>query len=281
MRCGANVDPIESGTPLKMTSEYHTETFIQHFVERMLILASRAKERQGSEALESVASLYQYAPAYRWILANVPRGSSVLDWGCGNGHFSVFLREAGYAVTSYGFQAPDLLAMVDPTLGGYVSGQHPVRLPFPDAEFDCVVSIGVLEHVREVGGDEVASVVEISRVLRNDGVFFCYHFPNRYSWIEFVSRMIGKWAHAYRYSRQQVHRIFDAAGMSASRLGRYGVLPRNVLRKLRFFGLERSFAFARCVDLVDRLLLVPFGFFAQNWMLVAEKPRPVSDGRTH
>lgn len=254
-----------------MPPMHHIEIFIRQFVERLRALALRAKEKQGSEALESIVSLYQYAPAYRWILANIPRGSRVLDWGCGNGHFSIFLREAGYVVTSYGFQPPELLALVSPTLVEYVAGSDPVQLPFPDSDFDCVVSIGVLEHVREVGGDEVASVREIRRVLKDRGVFYCYHLPNKYSWIEFVSRVLGKWSHSFRYSRTDVLRIFDFTGMSIDRLVRYGVLPRNTLRKLRVLRLTRSFVFARWFDVTDRLLLPVFGFVAQNWALAARK----------
>lgn len=258
-------------------SEDRVETFIRQFAEHLLHLVPRARDKQGSEALESIGSLYQYAPAYRWILRNVPKGSRVLDWGCGNGHFSIFLREAGYVVTSYGFQTPELLAVVDAQLNGYVAADDPVYLPFVDSAFDCVVSIGVLEHVREVGGDEVASVREIRRVLKDSGRFLCYHFPNRTSWIEFLSRCIGKWSHTYRYSRTQVIGIFDNADLTIDWLVRYGVLPRNILRKLRVVHMERSFGFVRFFDFMDRMLLLVLGFFAQNWMLVATKPPAAVD----
>jgi hypothetical protein len=33
-----------------------------------------------------------------------------------------------------------------------------VMLPFPDTCFDAVASVGVLEHVRETGGNELASL---------------------------------------------------------------------------------------------------------------------------
>lgn len=254
-----------------MYPRHERDLFIKQFLKELLQLGLKIKKKQGSEAIESLASLHQYIPAYRWILANLPVGSKVLDWGCGNGHFSVFLREAGYVVTSYGFQPPELLAVVSPRLDEYVEGGDPVQLPFPEAAFDCVVSIGVLEHVREVGGDEVASVREIRRVLKDRGVFYCYHLPNKYSWIEFVSRSLGKWSHAFRYSRADVLKIFSSAGMSVDGLGRYGVLPRNTLRKLSVLRLNRSFLFARSFDVADRLLLPVLGFFAQNWMLAARK----------
>lgn len=254
------------------------ERFIRQFLTNLLHVGALVKERQGSEALESMASLHQYLPAYRWMLAHVPTGAKVLDWGCGNGHFSYFLQEAGYEVTPYGFQQPEIYAAAYPGRSGYVQGEDPVLLPFVDGAFDCVVSIGVLEHVREVGGDEVASLREIRRVLKDRGVFFCYHLPNKYSWIEFMSRLIGKWSHAFRYSRSEVLRIFGSAGMSVEAVSRYGVLPRNWLRKLNVLGLNRSLLLAQGVDLSDRLLQPVFGFFAQNWTLVARKTESQGGG---
>ncbi|MBQ4132690.1 MAG: methyltransferase domain-containing protein [Desulfovibrionaceae bacterium] len=45
-------------------------------------------------------------------------------------------------------------------------------------------SIGVFEHVHETGGDQLASLKEISRVLKPEGFFLCFHLPNKYSWVE-------------------------------------------------------------------------------------------------
>lgn len=47
-------------------------------------------------------------------------------------------------------------------------------IPFPDATFDYLITSHVIEHVPNL----FAAYVESSRVVKNDGVFFCI-FPNR------------------------------------------------------------------------------------------------------
>jgi hypothetical protein len=44
---------------------------------------------------ESRVGADQYLPVYRFIKKTIPLGSKVLDWGCGEGHFSYFLCRSG------------------------------------------------------------------------------------------------------------------------------------------------------------------------------------------
>ena len=96
-----------------------------------------------------------------------------------------------------------------------VNPEGVTRLPFTDESFDAVFSIGVLEHVRETGGDEVDSLKEIKRVLKKDGYFICTHLPNKFSWIEFLtSFMKSKHHHEYKYSKSDIKRIVELSGFN-------------------------------------------------------------------
>jgi SAM-dependent methyltransferase len=217
----------------------------------------------------SLAQANQYRQLYRLVQKHMPAGARVLDWGCGNGHFSFFLARTGASVTSYSFEPePAVFSLLTPEERGRItfvrgSSADPHSLPFADRSFDCVFSIGVLEHVRETGGTEIASMREIRRVLRPGGRFVCYHLPNRYSYIEALNRLVHgpldptmriPWKyHKYRFTRIQVQALCEAAGFDVLEMHRYGAIPRNVLGRLPG-PLRDSRALASAVNLVDVVL---------------------------
>jgi SAM-dependent methyltransferase len=228
--------------------------------------------RQGSEAFDTFVSASQYLPAYRWITQNVPAGSRILDWGCGTGHFSDFLQRNGYDVIPYGFDPPDFLIHVrSPAAARFVQATTNILMPFEAGTFDVVTSIGVLEHVREFHGTELDSLKEIARVLRPGGRFFCFHLPNRYSWIELVSSLIGKWHHRYRFTRPDIECLCTAARMEVTECTRYGFLPRNILGHEPLNRFVRATGSRNIFEAADDLLEKLFASVAQNWMFCANK----------
>ena len=122
--------------------------------DRAILAELAAHARRGApEMLQfgSLASAHQYLPLYRLWRRYVPVGARVLDWGAGNGHFSYFLVRSGYRATGFSFM-PFVYESSLPEGAPYTfvggSEREPVRLPFDDASFQAVASIGVLEHVR-------------------------------------------------------------------------------------------------------------------------------------
>lgn len=232
-------------------------------------------DERGLLQFRSIVSGHQYRWVYRQFRNYIDAGADVLDWGSGNGHFSYFLQRAGFRATGYSlepFGYEDLL--VDHSYR-FVPGDagEPVKLPFDDASFDAVASIGVLEHVRETGGSEDASLAEIARVLRPGGHFVCCHFPNRYSWIDWAAHHSPcKHAHDFRYTRDDIVSLMRGAGLDLVKASRYGLLPRN-----QWHGapgeLRRSEVLATVWDLLDDVLEIPFGRFAQNLAFVSQKAR--------
>ena len=56
--------------------------------------------------LQALATLGQYRHAYDLVPRFIGDAHTVLDWGCGNGHFSRFLHENGLDVTGYSYEGP-------------------------------------------------------------------------------------------------------------------------------------------------------------------------------
>lgn len=226
----------------------------------------------------SLLSAHQYRALYDQVRRHVPEGAEVLDWGAGNGHFSYFLQRSGYRASGFSLLDGAFVRWLPHPQYAFTQGDpaDPVRLPFSDASFDGVASVGVLEHVRETGGNEALSLREIARVLRPGGTFLCYHFPNRWSWIDWVARRVpGKHHHEFRYRRGDIAALAAGAGLTLLGVRRYGLLPRNFGYRLPTV-LRRSRTLARFWDGLDSLLAVPFSAFAQNYSFVARKPGPVA-----
>ena len=221
----------------------------------------------------SLAGARQYRLLHAMARRHLRSGAEVLDWGSGNGHFSYFLLRRGYRPTGFSIEGVSSADWLDEPYDRFVGGNvsDPVRLPFEDDSFDAVGSIGVLEHVRETGGSESASLREIVRVLRPGGVFLCYHFPNRWSWIDAMARRVpGRHRHEFRYTRADILALAHAAGLTVVELHRYGFLPRNSGARLPA-DLRRSKLVADVWDGLDAVLGTVFSPLCQNWGFVAIK----------
>lgn len=223
---------------------------------------------------QSLASASQYLDLYDILTKYVPANSKLLDWGCGNSHFSYASCSLGYQTTGFAFDSYLLQNSLKEKLNyQFIQGniQEPIDLPFSDESFDAVTSIGVLEHVRETGGNEIYSLKEISRVLKNNGCFICYHLPNQFSWIEYLALLFpSKHHHSYRYTRPQIRSIFNESGFEIIKIYRYGFLPRNILSKLPK-RLKNNMLFTKTYNVCDKFLSILLSLFCQNYAIVARK----------
>ena len=225
------------------------------------------------DQFDNLATHSQYRIPYEITARYVARGDEVLDWGCGNGHFSLLLELIGAAVTGYSFEPAPATMRRSPTFT-HVRGSEsdPRRIPFPDHRFDAVCSVGVLEHVWETGGDEAASLAEIRRILRPDGLFLTFHLPNRRGWVEPVFRHVRRnWHfHRRRYGATQIRALWDAAGLEVIELGTYNFFPRNHFRFLPG-AVRHNSLLARGFDRLDAAvgwLLAPL---CTNFFVVARR----------
>jgi len=103
------------------------------------------------------------------IRHRIPDGAKILDAGCGLGEWVDFLSSKGHTVTGldYSSQTIERNRKVCPTARWCCGTLQ--EMPFPEAEFDCVISWGVIEH-DEAGPQQ--ALREFYRVLAPNGRAF-------------------------------------------------------------------------------------------------------------
>jgi SAM-dependent methyltransferase len=147
---------------------------------------------------------YVHAFSKKWLNRDT---FTLLDWGCGKCHVSYLLKkrnvdvlscdiEAEYSDSAFGQYTP----IADFTNITVIPLKHTFLLPFADETFDAVVSFGVLEHVK----DDTRSLIEINRILKSNGLFFCFWLPYKYGWKQKREHLKGSYYHDRLYDIQAV-----------------------------------------------------------------------------
>ncbi len=190
----------------------------------------------------------------------------VLDWGCGKGHFSLLLKEQGLSPVSCDRRSEggdSAFGQHTPIVTGagleVVPLDDDVRLPFADASFEVVLSVGVLEHVPS----DAASLAELARVLSPRGLFFCFFLPAKTSWTQRLAHLRGDRYHDRLYGELELRRLLARAGLVPLDVWRRQLLPKNSVRYPAPWGFER----------VDQLLTnhTPLKWLATNLECVAAR----------
>ena len=182
------------------------------------------------EQFDNLITASQYIKLYNLTNKYTSEDSICLDWGMGDGHFSYYLLTKNKKVHSFTLDEKSVKINSNTNLHMKI-GNDPRKLPYENEYFDTVFSVGVLEHVRETGGDEISSLIEIKRVLKPGGIFICYHFPNKYTWIEKVSNLFtNKYYHLYKFSKKDIFDLLNKVDFKCLEHSRYGFLPRNIFK---------------------------------------------------
>jgi SAM-dependent methyltransferase len=148
---------------------------------------------------------YLIAFSNKWFDKN---NFTVLDWDCGKCHVSYLLKKRNIDVLSCDI---DTTEHSDSAFGQYtpiaefskiniIPLKHEYILPFADKSVDVVISFGVLEHT----ADDKKSLVKINRILKPNGLFFCFWLPYKYSWKQKREQLKGSHYHDRLYDKNNV-----------------------------------------------------------------------------
>lgn len=151
----------------------------------------------------------------RWVrdmvgdhLPPLTPATRVLDLGCGTGVLSRELRDRA-CVTSLDYVADALGYCRRRGLSRLVQGDGHA-LPFPNGSFDVVVAADTLEHLR----DDAAGARELRRMLAPGGLAIINVPAFQFLW---GPHDVAN-HHFRRYSRGQLRRTLEAAGLRCSTL---------------------------------------------------------------
>jgi ubiquinone/menaquinone biosynthesis C-methylase UbiE len=106
-------------------------------------------------------------------------GERVLDAGCGTGDYAIALAEAGFRVVGIDYapgmlaRARSKLAALPETTASFQLASLDAVLPIPDASFDDVILIGVLQAVKK----PLFTLDQVWRTLRPGGTIVIAHYP--------------------------------------------------------------------------------------------------------
>ncbi|MES2098665.1 MAG: methionine biosynthesis protein MetW [Pseudomonadota bacterium] len=159
----------------------------------------------------------------------VPKGSRVLDLGCGNGEFLALLRDTRQC-SGYGIEIDDanVLACAQRGVNVIQLNLEEGLALFEDQSFDVVLQIETLQHLRNTE----KMLRETARVGRTGIVSFpnFAHWPNRlqvaagrmpvtrvlpYQWYDTPNIRVGTFADFEVLARKDGLRILDAFGIQA------------------------------------------------------------------
>ena len=146
------------------------------------------------------------------------RPARILDAGCGSGGLIRRLAGAEPAWTWTGIDvSPLACALARKRCPADIREASVTALPFPDATFDAVVSADVLYHVE----DDAAALREMARVLRPGGVAVINVPAHRWLWSYHDVATHSQ----RRYGRGELREKMAAAGMVATRMTHWNMLP--------------------------------------------------------
>jgi 2-polyprenyl-6-hydroxyphenyl methylase / 3-demethylubiquinone-9 3-methyltransferase len=140
-----------------------------------------------------------------WIAGLLPSPVKILDMGCGAGFLTHDMAKLGHEVVGIDLSEESLQVAekLDETGRIKYLQADVTKIPFPEASFDVVCAMDLLEHIE----NPKAVVQEAARLLKPDGLFF-FHTFNRtiLSWLVVIKGV--EWCIKNTPSHMHVLRLF-------------------------------------------------------------------------
>jgi SAM-dependent methyltransferase len=153
----------------------------------------------------------------------------ILDWGCGKGHVSYWLKKnkldfISCDVSNTGVTSAFVInsPIISTENINVVELKHEYILPFDNSSFDVVLSFGVLEHVP----NDLESLKEIYRILKKNGLFFCFYLPYKFSYTQNIQHLLGHWYHDRLYNKKMVKELLKESNLYLLDLWHRAFLPK-------------------------------------------------------
>jgi len=223
--------------------------------------------------------VYQYLTRFvvetcRIVLNKQPCDMQVLDWGAGKGHVAYFLNKLGVRTRCCDIKRGEddsAFCQDTPILDRFRIRVDPLKhefaLPYESASLDAVLSFGVLEHVPCIR----KTMLEINRILKPGGLFFCLFFPYSFSWTQRLAHLRGDHYHPVLYEKLQIRKLLHLAHFELMDLWHRQLFPKNsaVYPHPHLFEMLDLF----CTE------FTPLKYLATNIEFVARKTSPETNRR--
>ena len=148
------------------------------------------EKREVSKRLNTADHLIDSIPRYRWVISELKKlskGSNILDIGCGEGSILWAAKKLGH--TPNGCEVSRNAVKIAKTLvetDNIIAGTLETEI-YPNNTFDCVISLEVLEHLR----NPRYFIETIAAILKPTGTLLL-STPNYYRGGAFAERMVHK-----------------------------------------------------------------------------------------
>jgi len=207
----------------------------QSLIEEIVRIAKTFESGTGSQLvhLNNVRGARRYVMDASHIKRVLNLNASILDLGCGCGQMAYLLARMGYDVT-----ASDIFPETPYYVRSFNRTQPKVidyhccnilrseQCQLRERRFDAVCLSGVLEHVPNFS----LFLVEVKRLLNQDGKLFIFRFPNAGSWIEKIGdiRFGNSTSHPLRFTPKEIAFMLRWHGFKIDEFGYESILPVNM-----------------------------------------------------
>ncbi|HEY0941409.1 MAG TPA: class I SAM-dependent methyltransferase [Steroidobacter sp.] len=228
-------------------------------------------QQQAYTGVDNLEVMQEAVNYNRFLLDTVrkyaPSKARVLDFGAGSGQFAIPLRDHGLDIVAL---EPDLSLQQTLRARGLRVTGTPHDLP--DAGFDYIYSLNVLEHIE----DDAGALRALHSKLTSGGRLLIYvpAFPVLYT------SMDAKVGHVRRYRKQALRKAAEAAGFAVDRVWYVDSLGFPATLAFKLLGNDSGNVNRTALKLYDRAVLplslaldlLTGHWFGKNLLLVARKP---------
>ena len=197
------------------------------------------------------ADAHEYTSQDFWplLLSNLKKEGRYLDVGCGVGGWALFLADEGYDVVGVDESGSVARAMSEYNPDLEIKVASSTRVPYADASFDGVVSIGSLDFLE---GRVEEGVAELTRLVKPGGFVFV-EVPYVNLWrrilyiplkkVEYVFRRIlgyEPWFAYYLFTKSDIEGMLSRHGAVVKE-----VMPHDLSDKDSHYGIYTDWPFCR------------------------------------